>query len=92
MEQLIINQSLNQGINQEIAQQQAKAIVALLGKPNASMEHQLLSDLCTALMFEGAEREQRIAEIILTFGPQILTSLDADKQSQLQSAMNELRS
>jgi len=87
---LIIEKSKQQGISEDVASIHADNIIEELKNPDASPSFSMLSGFVTALMFDGAERDEQLKDLIVTVGPQVMPYLDEEKQAKLQVAIKDL--
>lgn len=87
---LIIEKSKKHGISEDVASIHADNIIEELKHPDASPSFSMLSGLVTALMFDGAERDEQLKDLIVTVGPQVMPYLDEEKQTKLQAAIKDL--
>ncbi|MBY8161371.1 hypothetical protein KW506_03330 [Vibrio fluvialis] len=87
---LIIEKSKKHGISEDVASIHADNIIEELSHPDGSPSFSMLSGLVTALMFDGAERDDQLKDLIVTVGPQVIPYLDEEKQVKLQAAIKDL--
>lgn len=92
IKQLIIRKSREQGVDEDSALQQADNVIAVISQPDGTTSYQLISGLVVALMFDGAEQDQQMKELILSIAPQVMPHLNPDKQSKLEALLNEMKS